>query len=70
MPKLVDAKGPVYYPAPETWLCEPASSSSSDIQAELDKIPLSAPAGSLAEILLSSGLTVKMKTSEGNWVEI
>jgi hypothetical protein len=33
-------------------------------------IPSTAPAGSIAEILLSTGLSVKMKNSAGNWVDL
>ena len=34
------------------------------------ELPEDAPFGSIAEILTSEGLTVKMKNSQGEWVEI
>lgn len=70
MPKLIDSRQREYFDPPETYLCEPASSSVSDIQKELDAIPSSAPAGSIAEILLSSGLKVKMKNSQNQWIDV
>ena len=70
MAKLVDTKRPTYYAPPETWLVEPESDSTSAIQAELDDIPSTAPAGSLAEVLISTGLKVYMKKSSGSWIEI
>lgn len=70
MPKLVYSKQPEYYDPPEIWLVEPTSSSASAINQELEKIPSSAPAGSLAEILVNTGLSVKMKNSNGQWIDI
>lgn len=49
-------------PIAEEWFCESES--------ELSEIPVSAPPGSIAEILTSEGLTIKMKNSQGEWIEI
>jgi hypothetical protein len=67
MPKLLQREHTYYVPT-ETYLCEPASDSTDDIEAELAQIPSTAPAGSIAEIFLSTGLSVKMKTIAGQWV--
>lgn len=69
MPKLLQTEHTYYVPT-ETWLCEPTSDAASDIEAELAKIPSTAPAGSIAEILLSTGLSVKMKNTAGDWIEL
>ena len=69
MAKLIQTEHTYYVPT-ETWLCEPASDSTADVDAELAQIPSTAPAGSIAEILLSTGLSVKMKNSAGDWVEL
>ena len=69
MPKLLQAEHTYYVPV-ETWPCEPASDSASDIEAELNNIPSTAPAGSIAEILTSKGLKVMMKNTAGEWVEL
>ena len=39
-------------------------------EAEIVDIPVSAPTGSTVMILTESGLTVKMKNSEGKWIQI
>lgn len=47
----------------ETWLCNAAE--------EVDEIPESTPAGSIAMVLNEDdGLTLQMKNNEGTWVEI
>lgn len=61
MTRVIEPKKSNYYSA-ETWYCE------SD--AELTEIPESAPPGSIAEILTENGLTIKMKNSSGEWIEI
>lgn len=37
---------------------------------ELSQIPLSAPVSSVAMVLTNSGLTVYMKNSQGEWIEL
>lgn len=69
MPKLIQSEHSYYVPV-ETWLCEPQSASAADIETELNNIPSSAPAGSIAEILTSDGLAVKMKNTLGEWVDL
>lgn len=39
-------------------------------EAEIAKIPATAPVGSHVLILTNDGLVVKMKNSQGNWIEI
>jgi hypothetical protein len=39
-------------------------------ESEIADIPADAPAGSTVLILTESGLTVKMKNSKGNWIQI
>jgi hypothetical protein len=39
-------------------------------EAEIAQIPSTAPVGSHVLILTENGLNVKMKNSQGNWVEI
>lgn len=46
----------------QTWLCDSAN--------EVASIPSNAPSGSVALILTSEGLTVKMKNNEGQWKEL
>ena len=61
MIKLLQKDFNVYNPT-ETWYCESV--------AEIANIPESAPAGSIAQVLTNSGLSVKMKNSSGNWIDI
>jgi hypothetical protein len=39
-------------------------------EAEIADIPVNAPTGSTVMILTESGLSVKMKNSEGKWIQI
>jgi len=61
MPKLIKAEHSYYVPT-ETWYCES--------EEELAEIHESAPVGSIAEILTNNGLKVKMKNTQGEWIDI
>ena len=61
MLKLIEKDFTTFNPV-ETWYCESTS--------ELADIPESAPAGSIAQVLTSSGLTIKMKNSAGSWIDL
>ena len=61
MLKLIEKDFTTYNPV-ETWYCESV--------AELSDIPESAPVGSIAQVLTSSGLTIKMKNSAGSWIDL
>lgn len=45
-----------------TWFC--------DSNEDIANIPENVAAGSVAMILTNSGLSVKMKNSAGNWIEL
>jgi hypothetical protein len=45
----------------EAWVC--------DTEQEVNEIPSNAPIGSIA-IILSDGMTIKMKNNAGNWVAL
>ena len=60
--QLNNPQASTVYPVIEEWLVES--------EEELAEIPASAPPGSIAEILTSEGLTIKMKNSQGEWIAI
>ena len=65
MPKMVQNVIQIdehLYSPTTTWYCESAS--------ELLEIPASATSGSIAMILTNSGLEIKMKNSQGIWIDI
>lgn len=78
-PKLIKAERSYYVPT-ETWYCKLENETGSEtdaeletkIQAELVKIRPSAPAGSIAEVLLTKRekLIIKMKNLQGGWTGI
>ena len=65
MPKIIqnvtEIDGYKFSPT-TTWYCESVS--------ELNDIPESVSAGSIAYILTNNGLSVKMKNSSGSWIDL
>ena len=60
--QLNNPQASTVYPVTEEWLVES--------EAELAEIPASAPFGSVAMVLTEDGISVFMKNSQGQWVNI
>ena len=53
-----------------TWFCEASANTSAALSTAVSEIPENVSAGSTAEILTPDGLTIMMKNSSGNWIEL
>ena len=71
--KLTDAGNSLEYcEGRQTWFVDVSDTTATEqiIQAELAKIPSTAPENSLAEVLTADGLLVYMKSFANTWIQI